>query len=288
MEYKKLPDLKSLATLRAVVELGGVNEAAQFMHVGQPAITKRLRALENCYDIPLLERIAGRLRLTLAGEKVYLIASQLMERHSGLLEDLEQLKLGSQRLRLLPELLLQFAEHYPQYKIDSRMGYSRRIQTSLVTGLVDLALLENAPDHPDILVQKWLEDELVMVCGHSHALVGTELLPVDALKQYTYVLREKQSSSREHLMQALRGIGISEIPVALEIGSTDTIVEILSRGKYVSFLPRFAVSEAISQGRLFHIKVQGFRIMRTLWIARNRRNLDHPVAEVFIELLRAN
>jgi DNA-binding transcriptional LysR family regulator len=89
-------------------------------------------------------------------------------------------------------------------------------------------------------------------------------------------------------MLALRGIGISEIPVALEIGSTETIVEILNRGKYVSFLPRFAVSTDISQGRLFHVKVQGFRIMRTLWIARNRSNLDHPVSEAFINLLRAS
>ncbi|MGB5395622.1 MAG: LysR family transcriptional regulator [Gammaproteobacteria bacterium] len=298
MEYKKLPDLKSLATLRAVVELGGVNQAARSLHVGQPAITKRLRALESCYEIALMEKIAGRLRLTPAGEKVYVIASQVMERHNGLLEDLEQIKLGGQRLRLevtstigehlLPELLLQFAEHYPRYKIDSRMGYSRRILTSLVTGLTDLALLENAPDHPDILVQKWLDDELVMVCGRSHPLAGIELLPVDALKQYDYVLREKHSSSREHLSQALTSIGIADIKVALEIGSTETIVEILSRGRHVSFLPRFAVSEDIALGKLFHVKVQGFRIMRTLWIARNRSMLDHPVAEAFIETLRSH
>lgn len=296
MEYKKLPDLKSLATLRAVVELGGVNEAAKALHIGQPAITKRLRVLENNYDIALMERIGGRLRLTGAGEKVYVIASQVLERHGHLLDELAQLKQGNQRLRLevtstigehlLPELLLQFAERYPQYKIDSRMGYSRRIQTGLATGGVDLALLENAPDHPDILVQKWLDDELVMVCGQSHQLAGTELLPVDQLQQHTYVLREKQSSNRETLMLALSGIGISEIPVALEVGSTETIVEILSRGKYASFLPRFAVHEDIVAGKLYHIKVQGFRILRTLWIARNRARLDHPVSDAFIDLLR--
>jgi len=299
MEYKNLPDLKALATLRAVVELGGVNEAAKSLHIGQPAVTKRLRSLENCYEIPLMQRIGGRLRLTTAGEKVYVIASQVMERHSDLLEDLQQLRLGSQqRLRLevtstigehlLPDLILQFANRYPQYRIDSRMGYSRRIQTSLVTGLADLALLESAPDHPDILVQKWLDDELVMVCGRTHPLAGTDLLPVDTLRQQAYILREKRSSSRESLMLALRGIGVNEIPVAMEIGSTEAIVEILCRDKYVSFLPRFAVSEDIAQGKLFHLKVQGFRIMRTLWIARNRSNLDHPVSEAFIEVLRGN
>ena len=45
------------------------------------------------YEVGLKQQeIAGRLRLTPAGEKVYVIASQVMERHLGLLEDLEQLK----------------------------------------------------------------------------------------------------------------------------------------------------------------------------------------------------
>jgi hypothetical protein len=36
------------------------------------------------------------------------------------------------------------------------------------------------------------------------------------------------------------------------------------------FLPRFAVIKHLQAGRLHHIKVCGFRIMRTLWIARHK------------------
>ena len=45
MEYKNLPDLKALATLREIVESGGVAEAGRVMNIGQPAVTKRLRTL---------------------------------------------------------------------------------------------------------------------------------------------------------------------------------------------------------------------------------------------------
>ncbi len=47
MEYSHLPDLKGLAALRAIVELGGVEQAARYLHIGQPAVTKRLRSLDN-------------------------------------------------------------------------------------------------------------------------------------------------------------------------------------------------------------------------------------------------
>lgn len=296
MEYKNLPDLKCLASLKAIVELGGVEQAGRVLHVGQPAITKRLRTLEASYGVSLMRREGRRLELTAAGQRVYAYARLVLDHQGTLLDDLESLRAGGNRLRLevtfsigehlLPYLLLKFHDSYPQYHIQSRMGYTRRIQTRLATGLADLALLEQAPDHPDILVQKWLDDELLLVCGPGHPLWNEDLLPVTELANLRYVLREPKSSMRIILDKALKDIGIQHIPVAMEVGSTDTIVEMMERGKHVSFLPRFAVEEALQRNALYHIKIQGLRIKRTLWIARNRLNLNNEVAEKFIQLLR--
>lgn len=296
-EYKNLPDIAGWASLRALVEKGGVNEAAQVLNVGQPAITKRLRALEKCYGVPLLERVSGRLRLTEAGEMVYWLAVQTLDRQAALQEEISSRSKGKTILRLeatfgigehlLPDLLLKFKERQPNYKIESRMAYGRQIQTDLATQRVDMALLESAPDHPDILVQKWFEDELWMICGPKHPLAGTEnLLALEDLTQQKYVLREPRSSIRESLDEALSRIKVEQLNIDFEVGSSEAIIDILEHNQHVSFLPRFAVYERVAEGALFHIKINGFRILRTLWIARNRAALDHPVAEAFIELLR--
>jgi DNA-binding transcriptional LysR family regulator len=296
MEYKQLPDLKALATLRAVVELGGVEQAGRALNVGQPAVTKRLRALDEIYGVTLMQRKGRKLSLTSAGDRVYSYARLVLDHQGILLDDLKSQRDGQDRLRLevsfaigehlLPDLLLQFDDVHPEYRIQSRMRYSRRIQTNLATGLADLALMEQAPDHPDIMVQKWLDDELVLVCGSGHFLCQSESITIDELPRLKYVLREPQASVRANLDEALRNIGINEIPVAMEVGSSDTIVEMLDHGKHVSFLPWFAVEEEIERGNLCHIKVTGFRILRTLWIARHRDNINHPVAEAFIALIR--
>jgi len=298
MEYKNLPDVKSLATLKAVVELGGVEEAGRKLHVGQPAVTKRLRALDKCYGAKLMQREGRRLELTEAGEYVYAYAQLVLNHQVSLLDDLESLHVGQDRLRLeattdigdhmLPDLLLRFSESNPQYRVESRMGYTRRIQTHLATGLCDLALLEQAPDHPDILVQKWLDDELLLVCGPNHPLWNADLLSLDALQSLKFVLREPRSSMRATLDTALRAIAITNLPIVMEVGSTDAIIEMLQRGKHVSILPRFTVEHELANGELFHVKMMGLRIKRTLWIARTRSNLDNRVAEAFIQLLREN
>ncbi len=296
MEYQNLPDISSLAALRAVIEKGGVNEAARVLNIGQPAVTKRLRSLEITYRMKLTERVGGRLRLTEAGKKVYLFAIQTLDRNLALQGELQSLVQGKTRMslevthaigeRFLPDLMLRFSEKYPDYQIDSRLAYSRQIQIRLATGQTELALLENAPDHPDILVQKWMDDELWLVCGANHTLAGTDLLPVEELPKLSYVLREKTSSVRGDMQAALRNIGIEHLNSAFELGSTEAIIDILGRDRHVSFMPQFAVYDEVNEGKLSHIKVTGFRIMRTLWIARNRANLEHPVAEAFIALLR--
>ncbi len=296
MEYQNLPDISSLAALRAVIEKGGVNEAARVLNIGQPAVTKRLRSLEITYRMKLTERVGGRLRLTEAGKKVYLFAIQTLDRNLALQGELQSLVQGKTRMslevthaigeRFLPDLMLRFSEKYPDYQIDSRLAYSRQIQIRLATGQTELALLENAPDHSDILVQKWMDDELWLVCGANHTLAGTDLLPVEELPKLSYVLREKTSSVRGDMQAALRNIGIEHLNSAFELGSTEAIIDILGRDRHVSFMPQFAVYDEVNEGKLSHIKVTGFRIMRTLWIARNRANLEHPVAEAFIALLR--
>ncbi len=295
MEYKTLPDLKHLETLSAVVELGGVAQAARKLNIGQPAVTKRLRALDNCYGISLMQREGRQLELTEAGEMVYNHARLALDQQATLFEDLELLRGGHNKLRLettfaigehlLPDLLLKYSELHPDYQIETRMGYSRRIQTRLATGLSDLALLELAPEHPDILVQSWLDDEIVLVCGHGHSLYQTDAITPDELHSLKFVMREPNSSMRLTLDRELANIGIHHLPITMEVGSTDTITEMLQRGQHVSFLPYFAVAESLKRGRLHRTRIEGLSIKRTLWISRTKTSLYNNVANSFVEML---
>lgn len=298
MEYSKLPDLTSLATLKAIVEQGGVSEAARSLHVGQPAVTKRLRALEVTYKLPLMQRVSGRLRLTEAGKKVYATATMILDRHSALQEELQNLAKGNDILHLevtfaigehlLPDLLIKFNEDHPEYRIESRLAYSRRISKNLVTGKVDMALLESTPEHPEILVQKWQDDELWLICSANHPLANTKKISLEELAKLRFVLREPRSSIRTALDTSLAQVGFDRLNIAFEVGSTEAIIDVLVRGKYVSFVPRFSVLKRVADGELRHIEIEGLQITRTLWIARNRNALNHRVAESFIKLIQSN
>lgn len=295
MEYKNLPDLKALAALRAVFDKGGVSEAARTLNISQPAISKRLRSLETCYDAVLTERVAGRLCLTEAGERVYNLAVQVLDRNLALHRELQALASGRNTLNL--ELSMAIGEHFlsgwlrdfalrqPDSTVHSRLGYSRHIETHLARAAIDLAVLESAPDHPDVFVQRWADDELWVVCGHGHPLAEQPMIELETFAAQRFILRERRASARETLEQTLAQIGIDHLAVDLEVGSNDALVDLLGDRQHLSVLPQFVAESPRYAERLQRIRIRGLRIKRTLWIARHRDKLKHPVADAFVAML---
>jgi len=230
----------------------------------------------------------GKLELTAAGTKLYAYAKLILEHQASLLDYLASLRTGHNRLKLevtfaigehiLPEILLHFADTRPELRIESRLGYSRRIHTRLATGLADIALLEQEPRHPNINAEPWMQDELLLVCGPGHPLWHCTIIVINQLAQLHYVLREPQSSIRSTLDKTLNKVAIKHLHTDMEVGSSDTIIELLQRGMQVSFLPQFAVSSYIESNHLHHIKINKLIINRTLWIAYNHDNMDRPFA----------
>jgi DNA-binding transcriptional LysR family regulator len=71
------------------VDLGGIGRAAQRLHLSQPAVSKRLKSLEELVGTALLERSPRGVTTTAAGERLYAHTRRLtadMEQLDGLLE----------------------------------------------------------------------------------------------------------------------------------------------------------------------------------------------------------
>ena len=61
-------NLEQIRAFLAVVRLGGVHKATQTLNLTQPAVTARIKKLEETLGIELFERGAAGLRLTRQGE----------------------------------------------------------------------------------------------------------------------------------------------------------------------------------------------------------------------------
>jgi LysR family transcriptional regulator, hypochlorite-specific transcription factor HypT len=73
-------DLVWLEDFLAIAEEGGFSRAAERRHVTQPALSRRIRALEQWLGTPLFERRTHTLTLTPAGETFRPVAEDVLRR----------------------------------------------------------------------------------------------------------------------------------------------------------------------------------------------------------------
>jgi DNA-binding transcriptional LysR family regulator len=78
-------ELYQLRTFVTVAEHGNLTQAAEVLHLSQPAVTAQIKALEEELDLPLFERVAGGVTLTRAG-------SHLLDEARDLLKGARHLK----------------------------------------------------------------------------------------------------------------------------------------------------------------------------------------------------
>jgi DNA-binding transcriptional LysR family regulator len=71
--------LGQLKAFEAVARLGGFSRAAEELHVTQPAISKKIRLLQEEVGLTLLEQIGKRLYLTDAGRELLTTCGDWLE-----------------------------------------------------------------------------------------------------------------------------------------------------------------------------------------------------------------
>jgi len=92
-------DLIWLEDFVAVTEEGGFSRAAERRHVTQPALSRRIKALEDWLGTPLFERTSHTLELTPAGERFRRVAEDVLRRVSlGKAEALEVARLKAETI----------------------------------------------------------------------------------------------------------------------------------------------------------------------------------------------
>ena len=94
-------DLVLLRSLLAVADSGTIGEAAVFLNLSQPALSRRIRVLEEEFGTELLERSGRGVVLTEMGRLVVREGRSLVERYDGLKEDvLRHLRLDAGIVRV--------------------------------------------------------------------------------------------------------------------------------------------------------------------------------------------
>jgi len=180
------PDL--LRTFLAFADGGSLARAAATVGRTPSAITAQMQRLQDIVGEPLIER-AGRGRiLTAAGEDLALHARRILAVHREAWLALKgaradgQVTLGATQDFLdtgLPDLLRDFARHYPRVVLALRVGRTRDLAAELEAGAVDVLLAMRSGPAPDEIAV--IDEPMLWLASAQGLAASDEPLPLALL-----------------------------------------------------------------------------------------------------------
>jgi len=245
-------DLPSLKAFVAVAETASFSRAAEQLFMTQPAISKRIAALEDDLAVPLFDRLGRTIQLTEAGQKFLTSSRRILADVAVSREEVLTLSThigGHLRLATshhvgihrLPPVLKAFTQAYPQVELDLLFMDSELACAEVANGRIELAVV-TLPDNLEgsLLTRLVWPDPLSIVCAKDHPLVvemaQSPSLPAARLGHHNAVLPARGTVTRSILLDALRPFNVA-VETTLETNYLETIKMMVSVGLGWSALP---------------------------------------------------
>ena len=284
-------EFAALKAFVAVAETGSFSVAAERLFLTQPAVSKRIAALESELDTRLFDRIGRTVTLTEAGVALLPRAqSMLVELKDSIraVSSLSDEVRGTLRfatshhigLHRLPPTLKHYTQAYPQVRLDIRFMDSEAACVAVEHGDLELGIVTLPPAPSSNLTTEVIwQDPLGIVVSRSHPLTGKADVTLGELAQHVAVLPSSNTYTRQIAEQAFSRLGL-ELEVTFSTNYLETIKMLVSVGIGWSLLPNTMLDKHICM-----LSVEELSLQRSLGIVYHReRTLSNAARALISEL----
>ena len=288
-----------LKTFLVVAEKKSFSEAAKLLYVTQPTITAQIKALEEELNTKLFERTTKKVELTQSAKILMKYAreiirlSDLAQKEIMQIEDTVygDLSMGCSFTigeYILPDFLKTFKGLYPLVQMEVNITNSNNIVSDIKDQRIDVGLIETPIDDPDVVVEPFMEDELIVIASPSHIAASNKKISLERLKRLPMIVKEKGSGTRAVVNQYLKQAAIeeSDLNIVMELGSTEAVKAVVESGLGVSIISKSAIQKEQELNLLTAIEIKNLSFYRYFYIAYGRHQVLKPTTEAFMDELR--
>ena len=284
-------DIAALKAFIAVADSRSFSRAGEALFLSQPAISKRVSALESELSIKLFDRIGRRVTLTEAGLTLLPRARKIIVDLEDSLRTLSNLSGHvSGRLRFatshhiglhrLPGALRRFTRRYPDVQLDIAFMDSEAACRAVEHGELELAIVTLPPEKPVALETRQIwPDPLTVVVSRQHSLARKKRTSLANLAAHPAILPSLNTYTRQIAEQAFDKLG-HKLDISLSTNYLETIKMLVSVGIGWSLLP-----ETMLDRQLVALPVKHLQLTRSLGVVYHRERTLSNAAGALISLL---
>ena len=290
-------DSRQLRAFVSLARTGSFTRTARELHLSQSAISHSIKALEAEVQCRLLDRVSKSVMLTQAGEQLLGHAERILMEMDTARDRLRDLgKWGHGRLRIgasptscqyiLPNVLREFKESFPQCLIQIEPGDTPTALELLHSNRIDLALALEPHNPGQLQFRPLFNDELRFLVSPLHPWAKAGRVERSEISRQQFILYARTSYMSDMIETYFRHEDIA-LSTFIELGNMEAIKEWVKLGLGVGILAPWVAQRELAEGSLQALPL-GPRKLERRWgiLLRNGQRLT-LAQETFIGLCSA-
>ncbi|MDH7795664.1 LysR family nitrogen assimilation transcriptional regulator [Beijerinckia sp. GAS462] len=270
-------DLLSLRYFVEIVRQRSLSKAAISLGLVQPALTRRIKLLEEQLGAELLMRHRRGVEPTETGllvleraELMLRISEQLeAEVRSQAAELIGQVGLGfppSIGILFVGKILSDCIARYPHLKLFLQEDFSPAVRDALLSGRIDIGIMSSEAQHPDLVGEPLFTESMWLIGRPEDWPIKGRRLGLDKLDRLPIVI----GSFTRLLLERLQARSNFQLRVVAEVDSLTTAIGALRAGAGFLVVPFSSVDRELQKKELVGAPIDGFAITRSLFRHRDR------------------
>lgn len=299
VENRIFRDRANVETFIAVAEMSNITKAAQVLGCSQPAISVRIRRLEQVLNSRLIIRRRGGLKLTKRGEELYALMKTFRSSLSHIEQEIEQIKEKHLSFTFgLSSILTDFILPHCIFGMHQRVEGDLYIKNDdyanviddVIDGKIDMAIVESNSKIDGLEYHAWFKDEIVLF---SHTPLQQTFVP-EALYGYVLLLYTDDAFMHKHIQDLFDHHKTQRVFLDV-VGVIDNIISVKQavlgyaieeQRQLVSWSPRSAISDELASQRLYASSLGSSPIEHQFYVVYQKRRNDDPIIKNMLSHLQ--
>jgi DNA-binding transcriptional LysR family regulator len=232
-------ELRELQNFVAVAERLSVSQAAEVVHLSQPALSRQIQALERKLGVLLFERVGKRLILTAEGDDLLKHAATLLDKAQELTNRAYGLQHGHVGLLrvgaspqtiawLLSPVMADFSAEHPNVDLIFSEGHNDALIDMVENGVVHIGIAAPAPNH-NLISRKLFDAKLLTLAPSGDPRGTAKSLSIEDIAAERFIVLKRGFLTRHMFDNACAEASVRP-RILLESDSTHTVISLARDG----------------------------------------------------------
>lgn len=288
LQWGSSMDYKSLEMLKVLYLEKNVTKAAEKLYISQPALTYKIKSMENELGVKILHRTKQGIKFTPEGEHLVTYAEKMLHDYQHLKDHLKNMneydggiiRMGVSRnfaRYMLPSILQNFLEDHHKVQFNIVTSWSQSLVKMIKNDEINIAIVRG--DFSWNFERILLEEEPICVV-HKNKI---DIRDLPDLPRIDF----KTDPGLRRIIDHWWNDNFSKPPlITMELDNIETCIELVNTGLGYAIIPAIGLKKRRNIESIALKDKNDDPLFRKTWLLFRKIDLEYPVMHKFITFLK--